>query len=277
MNPSPDLSGPIGVFDSGVGGLSVLRHIRARLPREDLLFLADSGNAPYGDRSPAWIRARSIQLSEWLVCQGAKAIVVACNTATAAATSALRAQLALPVIAMEPAVKPATAATRSGVVGVLATTGTLESARFAALLDRFAAGIEVVAQPCTGLVEVIERGELDAPATRAMVTRFVTPLLARGADTIVLGCTHYPFVREVIAAVAGPGVTIVETGAAVARQVERRLAEAGLLTSSIAAGRDRLITTGGARAAATARLLWHEAAPVEVLDLELAPQGEHTA
>lgn len=273
MIPSPDPSGPIGVFDSGVGGLSVLRHIRARLPREDLLFLADSGHAPYGDRSPAWIRARSVQLSEWLVSQGAKAIVVACNTATAAATSALRAHLALPVIAMEPAVKPATAATRSGVVGVLATTGTLESARFAALLDRFAVGIEVVAQPCTGLVEVIERGELDAPATRAMVTRFVTPLLARGADTIVLGCTHYPFVREVIAAVAGPDVKIVETGAAVARQVERRLIEASLLTPSIASGRDRLITTGGARAAATARLLWQEAAQVEVLDLELAPPG----
>jgi len=267
MIPSPDPSGPIGVFDSGVGGLSVLRHVRALLPREDLLFVADSGHAPYGDRSPDWIRARSIQLSEWLVSQGAKAIVVACNTATAAATSALRAHLALPVIAMEPAVKPATAATRSGVVGVLATTGTLESARFAALLDRFAAGIEVVAQPCPGLVEVIERGELDAPATRALVAGFVNPLLARRVDTIVLGCTHYPFVRDVIAAVAGPGVTIVETGAAVARQVERRLIEASLLTPSVAPGRDRLFTTGGETAAATARLLWREAARVELLDL----------
>lgn len=277
IDPPPDPSGPIGVFDSGVGGLSVLRHIRARLPGEDLLFVADSGHAPYGDRSPAWIRARSLQLSEWLVSQGAKAIVVACNTATAAATSALRARLPLPVIAMEPAVKPATAATRTGVVGVLATTGTLESARFAALLDRFAVGIEVVAQPCAGLVEVIERGELDAPATRALVTRFVTPLLDRGADTIVLGCTHYPFVREVIADVAGPGVTIVETGAAVARQVERRLTEASLLTPAGAAGRDRLITTGGATAAATARLLWHEDARVETLDLEPARPSEQTA
>jgi glutamate racemase len=121
---------------------------------------------------------------------------------------------------------------------------------------------------------VIERGELDAPATRVLVTRFVTPLLARGVDTIVLGCTHYPFVREVIAAAAGPSVTIVETGAAVARQLERRLIEAGLLTSSVASGRDRLVTTGGARAATTARMLWNEATPVEVLDVELAPPGE---
>ncbi|BDG02762.1 glutamate racemase [Anaeromyxobacter oryzae] len=270
MTPALDPDGPIGVFDSGVGGLSVLRHVRARLPHEDLLYLADSAHAPYGDRSPAWIRARSVQLCEWLVSHGAKAIVVACNTATAAAASALRAHLTLPVIAMEPAVKPAAAATRSGVVGVLATSGTLESARFAALLDRFTAGIEVLAQPCPGLVEVIERGELDGSATRALVARFVRPLLTRGVDTIVLGCTHYPFVRDVIAAAAGPGVAIVDTGPAVAQQVERRLSEAGLLTPALAPGRDRLITTGNAAAAATVRLLWPEAR-VEVLDLELAP------
>ncbi len=272
MTPSPKPSGPIGVFDSGVGGLSVLRHVRALLPREDLLYLADSGYAPYGDRSTAWIRARSLQLSDWLVGQGAKAIVVACNTATAAATSALREHLAVPVIAMEPAVKPAAAATRSGVVGVLATTGTLESARFAELRDRFAAGVEVVAQPCPGLVEPIERGELDAPATRALVARFVGPLLTRGVDTIVLGCTHYPFVRDAIAAVAGPGVTLIETGAAMARQVEHRLTEAGLLAFSTSSGRDRLVTTGGATAAAAARILWPEAARVEALFL--TPPGE---
>ncbi len=258
--------GPIGVFDSGVGGLSVLRHVRARLPHEDLVYLADSEHAPYGDRSPDWIRARSLQLCEWLVSQGATAIVVACNTAPAAAAPALRARLALPVIAMEPAVKPAAAATRSGVVGVLATTGTLESARFAALLDRFTAGIEVLAQPCPGLVEVIERGELDGPATRALVARFVNPLVARGADTLVLGCTHYPFVRDVIAAVAGPGVAIVDTGPAVAQQVERRLSEAGLLAPASASGRDRLFTTGGLAAATTARLLW-PGARAEALEL----------
>jgi glutamate racemase len=267
MIPTPAPTGPIGVFDSGVGGLSVLRHVRALLPAEDLVYVADSGHAPYGDRSPDWIRARSLQLAGWLVGQGAKAIVIACNTATAAAGATLRERLALPVIAMEPAVKPAAAVTRSGVVGVLATTGTLESARFAALLDRFAADVEVVAQPCPGLVEQVERGELDSPATRALVARFVAPLLARGADTIVLGCTHYPFVRDAIAAAAGPGVTLVETGAAVARQVEARLAEAGLLSRSAMPGRDRLLTTGGPEATAAARRLWPAAAGVERLEL----------
>jgi glutamate racemase len=269
MTPRPDPSGPVGVFDSGVGGLSVLRHVRALLPHEDLVYVADSGHAPYGDRSPDWIRTRSLQLADWLVGQRAKAIVVACNTATAAAASALRAHLAVPTIAMEPAVKPAAAATHSGVVGVLATTGTLESARFAALLDRFAADVEVVAQPCPGLVERIERGELDTPGTRALVAGFVAPVLSRGADTIVLGCTHYPFVRDAIAAAAGPGVTLVETGVAVARQVRRRLAAARLLAPAARAGRAALLTTGGARAAEAARRLWPEAETVELL--ELAP------
>ncbi len=207
---SPSPRAPIGVFDSGVGGLSVLRHIRTILPAEDLLYLADSAHAPYGDRPAEWIRARSLALAEWLVAQGAKALVIACNTITAAASDLVRERLTVPVIAIEPAVKPAAAFTRSRVVGVLATTGTLESDRFASLLERFAAGIEVVAQPCPGLVEQIERGELETPATRALVQRFVAPLLARGADTIVLGCTHYPFVRGVIAQVAGPRVTLVD-------------------------------------------------------------------
>ena len=180
MSVSPGSRGPIGVFDSGVGGLSVLRRIRALLPAEDLLYLADSAYAPFGDRPTEWIRARSLQLAEWLVAQGAKALVIACNTITAAASDLLREHVAVPVIAIEPAVKPAASVTRSGVVGVLATTSTLESERFASLLTRFARGVEVVAQPCPGLVELIERGELAAPATRALVERFVAPLLARG-------------------------------------------------------------------------------------------------
>jgi glutamate racemase len=254
--PATGPQSPIGVFDSGVGGLSVLRHIRALLPGEDLLYLADSRHAPYGDRPPRWIRARSLELAEWLVGQGCKAIVVACNTATAAAAPSIRERLTIPVIAMEPALKPAAAVTRTGVVGVLATTGTLESDRFASLRDRFGAGVEVVAQPCPGLVEQIERGALDTPETRALVASFVAPLLARRADTIVLGCTHYPFVREAIAAAAGPGVALLDAGIAVARQVQARLAEAGLLSSAVGPGRDRLLTTGGPEAAAAAGRLW---------------------
>ncbi len=271
--PATPPHSPLGVFDSGVGGLSVLGHLRALLPAEDLLYLADSAHAPYGDRPPRWIRARSLELAEWLVGQGCKAIVVACNTATAAAAPSIRERLALPVIAMEPALKPAAAATRTGVVGVLATTGTLESERFASLLDRFGKGIEVVRQPCPGLVEQIERGALETPETRALVERFVAPLLARGADTIVLGCTHYPFVRPLIAAAAGPEVTLLDAGVAVARQVQARLGEAGLLSVAAAAGRVRLFTTGGAAAVAAAERLWPGGGPVERVEIPAPAAG----
>lgn len=226
---APGKTSPIGVFDSGIGGVSVLKHIRECLPREAVLYCADSGYAPYGNKSPEFIRERSLQLARFLAEQGAKAIVVACNTATAAAIATLRNHFSLPVIGMEPAVKPAAAATRSGVVGVLATSGTLKSAQFAALLESYGKNVEVVTQACHGLVECVERGELKNAATRALVAEYVQPLLAAGADTIVLGCTHYPFLRSLIEAEAGPSVTLIDTGEAVARQVERRLREAGLL------------------------------------------------
>lgn len=219
---------PVGVFDSGVGGLSVLRHIRTALPHETLLYCADSYHAPYGAKSPEQIRQRALVLTGFLVEQGAKAIVVACNTATAAAVTLLREHFSLPVIGMEPALKPAVTATRRGVIGVLATVGTLQSAQFAALLENYGKGVEVVTQACHGLVECVERGALDTPATRDLVRRYVEPLLARGADTIVLGCTHYPFLRGLIEQEAGAGVVIIDTGSAVARQLQRRLSELGL-------------------------------------------------
>lgn len=214
----------IGVFDSGVGGLSVLRHVRALLPDRDLLYVADSGHVPYGDKTADYIRERSFALTEFLIAQGAAAVVIACNTATAAAAVALRERFTTPIIGMEPAVKPAVAATRSRVVGVLATVGTLESSRFAALLEQYAGDVEIVTQACPGLVERIEAGELASEATRALVERYTRPLLERGADTLVLGCTHFPFVTPLIAAAAGPGVKLIDTGEAVARQVARRLA-----------------------------------------------------
>lgn len=262
--------GPIGVFDSGVGGLSVLRHIRSRLPHEDLLYIADCGHAPYGDKSPEWIRDRSIELSGWLIGRGAKAVVIACNTATAAAAGVLRERHTQPVIGMEPAVKPAAAATKRGVVGVLATVGTLKSARFAALLDRFANGIEVVTQPCPGLVECVERGELDSPATRALVARYVEPLVARGADTIVLGCTHYPFLGPLISELAGPNVTLIETGMAVARQLERRLHETATARHDAARGQEVFYAGGDFGLAATVmRRLWTDEALVKALPASL--------
>jgi glutamate racemase len=220
-------AGPIGVFDSGVGGLSVLREIRARLPHADLVYVADSGHCPYGDKSYAEIRGRAHAIATFLLGRGARAVVVACNTATVAAIDGLRqTHSGVPFVGMEPAVKPAAAATRTGVVGLLATGATLGGERFAGLAERFAEGIELITQACPGLVERIEAGDLDGPATRALVRRYAAPLCMRGADTLVLGCTHYPFVSPLLRELLGPEVALIDTGAAVARQVERVLGEA---------------------------------------------------
>lgn len=235
---------PIGVFDSGVGGLSVLREIRRELPHEDLLYVADSGHAPYGDKPPAAIAARALVITEFLLAQGAKTVVVACNTATGAAARLLRSRYPIPIVAMEPAVKPAIARTRSGVVGVLATRQTLASPTFAALLERLDRTTLILPQPCPGLVEQVELGDLDGAATRALLSALLAPLLARGADTLVLGCTHYPHLTPLIEALAGPQVAVLDSGAAVARQVRRRLTAAGLLAAPERLGRERFWTSG---------------------------------
>jgi glutamate racemase len=218
------LNRTIGVFDSGVGGLSVLQHIREAMPEADLIYVADSGHVPYGDKSAAYIESRSMALTRFLLSQGAEAIVIACNTATAAAAQPLRKQFSnIPFIGMEPAIKPAVAATRSNVVGVLATVGTLESARFAALLEKYAGSVKIVTQGCPGLVEVVERGDLHGLDARRLVERYTAPLLQVGADTFILGCTHYPFLAPLIREVVGDGISLVDTGAAVARELKRRV------------------------------------------------------
>jgi glutamate racemase len=221
---------PIGVFDSGVGGLSVLGEINCLLPDESLLYVADCGNIPYGEKSPAFIRQRCLQVAEFFRGQGAKALVLACNTATVAAVADLRERYPTwPIVGMEPAVKPAAAATRSGVVGVLATTGTLQSAKFAALLDRFANDVQVITQPCPGLVELIEAGDLHSPALRELLRGYVEPLLAAGSDTLILGCTHYPFLKPLLHEMVPASVILIDTGAAVARQLQRLLEQGDLL------------------------------------------------
>ena len=235
---------PIGVFDSGLGGLSVLNEIRQQWPQESLLYVADCGYVPYGDKPPELIRQRSRLIADFLLARGAKALVVACNTATAAAINDLRSCYDLPIIGMEPAVKPATQATRSGVVGVLATTGTLQSAKFAALLDRFARDVEVITQPCPGLVECVERGELNSPATRALLQSYVAPLLAAGCDTLILGCTHYPFLRPLLRELVPADVALIDTGAAVARQLGERLQAAGMLATMQSPATAEFWTTG---------------------------------
>ncbi|MGE8495866.1 MAG: glutamate racemase [Pseudomonas sp.] len=226
---------PVGVFDSGIGGLSVLREIRQALPSESLLYVADSGHVPYGEKSPEYIRERCVLIAEHLLAQGAKALVLACNTATAAAGADLRERYPqVPIVGMEPAVKPAAAATRSGVVGVLATTGTLKSAKFAALLDRFASDVRVITQPCPGLVERIEAGDLDGTETRALLQGYVAPLLDEGCDTLILGCTHYPFIKPLLLTLVPETVRLIDTGAAVAKQLQRMLSDRGLLAQGAA-------------------------------------------
>ena len=223
---------PIGVFDSGVGGISVLKHIHELLPNEDLIYLADSKYAPYGNKTAQEITQRCLILCDDLLQKNVKAIVVACNTATAAAIDTLRETFNIPIIGMEPAVKPAAEASKNGVIGVLATVGTLKSAQFAGLLEAYGRDVKVVTQACTGLVECIERGELDTPETKALIRQYTAPLLAEGADTIVLGCTHYPFVAHVIREIVGDKITLIDTGAAVAKQLKRQLEEKGLLSTS---------------------------------------------
>jgi glutamate racemase len=242
---------PIGVFDSGVGGLSVLREIRRELPAEDLIYVADSGYAPYGDRAEDYVRGRAIAIMEFLREQNVKAVVVACNTATGIAVDALRARYSEPIVAIEPAVKPAAAQTRSKVVGVLATTQTLAGQKFAKLVSTHAGEVEVLTQACPGLVEQVERGALASESTRSLVEQYLRPLLDKGADTIVLGCTHYPFVSDVIRDVAGPAVNIIDSAGPVARELRRRLQQNGLLAAEPRAGMETFWTTGSPEQVAT--------------------------
>ena len=237
---------PIGIFDSGVGGLSVLREIRRELPHESLLYVADSGHAPYGDKPAAFIQARSVAVARALVERGAKAVVVACNTATGAAVGVLRQTFPLPIVAIEPAVKPAAAATRSGVVGVMATSVTLSSTNLLRLVGQYPAPGGTEMQACPGLVEQVERGDLDSTVTRELVERYVRPLVGKGADTIVLGCTHYAFLEPVIRDVAGAGVAVIDPAPAVARELRRRLSSASILAPDDAVATETYLTTGDA-------------------------------
>lgn len=244
---------PVGVFDSGVGGLSILRPIRALLPHENLLYFADSGHAPYGGKSEAEVAARAQAVAAFLLQQGVKAMVVACNTATAAAIDAIRARHpSLPVVGVEPGLKPGAAASRSGKVGVLATESTLGSQRFQALREQIegSTAAHFLPMPCPGLADQIEKGELQSDATANLVRSAVTPLIRQGADILVLGCTHYPFVMPLIEqaarAAGGSNVVIIDTGTAVARQLQRLLTQHGLTNPQASPGELAAFTSGSA-------------------------------
>jgi glutamate racemase len=212
---------PVGVFDSGVGGLSVLRAIRARLSGVPLIYLGDQANVPYGPRSLQEVKGFSEAITRFLLAEGAGMIVVACNTASAAALKYLRNKFTgIPFVGMEPAVKPAAELTRSGVVGVLATPATFQGALYASVVERFARGVTILQDTCPGLVQQIEKGELESHATREVLEKALMPMLERGIDTVVLGCTHYPFVIPLISNIVGPDVRVIDPAPAVARQVD---------------------------------------------------------
>jgi glutamate racemase len=258
---------PIGIFDSGVGGLSVLHHIRHLLPQEDLLYVADNGHLPYGNKRPDYVQRRSLQISEFLIRQGAKAVVVACNTATAAAIALLRQRYDLPIIGMEPGVKPGIEQSRAGKVAILATAGTLGSAKFQDLMQRHGNGAEVMVQPCPGWVELVET-QADPSTIRQTLEPQLGPLMDLGIDTLVLGCTHYPFLTQAIRELVGTDIRIIDTGLAVARQLNRRLTELNLQKSGTQPGSERFWCSG--HRIPTTRLisrLWDKTVRIEPLPM----------
>ena len=222
---------PIGIFDSGVGGLSVARSIRDTLAGEDLLYIADSLHAPYGDKSPAFVTERACSLVEFLLARNAKAIVVACNTATVSTIQQLRQHFSVPIIGVEPGVKPAASQTQSGVVGVLATEQTVNSESFKRLVARFNGHAQIEIQACPGLAEQVEKMAVDTQETQALLHSYLSPLIAKGADTIVIGCTHYSFLVPLIRRMLGADVRVLDTHMAVAKEVARRLQQENIATS----------------------------------------------
>lgn len=236
---------PIGVFDSGAGGLSVLRSIREQMPNEDMIYFGDQGHVPYGPRSMGQIQKFSEGITRFLLRHNSKIIVVACNTASAAALKYLRATFPeVSFVGMEPAVKPAAEKTRTGKVGVLATPATFQGALYASVVERFGAGVELFQHTCPGLVNQIEAGELDSTKTRAILEDALLPMLEKNIDTVVLGCTHYPFVIPLIEQIVGANVRVIDPAPSVARQAKRLLEAKGLINPSDAEGDVQIFTSG---------------------------------
>lgn len=245
----------IGIFDSGSGGLSVLREVLKLLPGEKFVYYADNANCPYGEKTPELIQNRCRAITEYLLSRGARIIVVACNTATAAAITTLRNEYPVKFIGMEPAVKPAALSSKTGVIGVLATAGTLKGSKYLTTKGIYEDDVEIVEHVGQGFVELVENGILDGPQAEETVRKSLRPLLDAGADRIVLGCTHYPFLRNVIQRIAGPDVQIIDPAPAVAKHLIEVMKEEGLLAS------DDVASTGS----------------VPHPDIELVTSGDNTS
>lgn len=235
---------PIGIFDSGIGGISVARRIRELLPNENLVYVADTKHAPYGNKSESTIFQRSSTLIEFLIERQVKAVVIACNTATVSSIKKLREKYTIPIIGVEPGIKPAVYKTNSGVIGVLATTQTLNSHSFSHLTAIFSSAVKIEVQPCPGLVELVESLSYKSNITEALIKKYVSSLLDKGADIIVLGCTHYAFLYSIIKKVAGPNVELINTDLAVAKETARRLDSIKLLSTNVEPGTDEFWSSG---------------------------------
>ena len=233
----------IGIFDSGVGGLSVLQHIHQLLPFENLMYVADSGHAPYGCQGESYIEQRSRVITEHLLALGAKTIVIACNTATASIIEKFRQQYGIPFIGVEPGIKPAIAITKNNNIGVMATTGTLFSDRYNELSQRFAGSVNLYNQSCPGLADQVESGLLDTPETIKLLEKYLSLLMAKQVDTIVLGCTHYSFLKMQIQKMINDSIQLVDTSRAIAEQLVRVLEQEALKKTS-ESGSIRYFTTG---------------------------------
>lgn len=238
---------PIGVFDSGVGGLSVLRAIRELLPSQPVIYLADQAHVPYGVRSLEEVRQFSHAVTRYLLSMGCRLIVVACNTASVAALKSLREEFTeIPFVGMEPAVKPAAEQTHSRVVGVLATFATFQGQMYNSVVERFAQGVTLLQDHCPGLVAQIEKGEFNSPTTEKILRNALEPMMEKGVDTVVMGCTHYPFVIPLIKKITGPDVQVIDPAPAIARQVKRLLENRGWMPPAEPIAGVKFITTGDA-------------------------------
>jgi glutamate racemase len=266
MEAPHNTSGVIGVFDSGIGGLSVLRHLRKELPNVNFIYCADSAYAPYGDKSKKLIQERSKHICEFLLNQGSELIVVACNTATAASISLLRKSFSIPIIGLEPGVKPGAKVTKSGVVGILATVGTIESDHFKNLVRPLSRKVRFINQACPGLVEKVEMGTLDDDETKSLLSKYVEPLLREGVDTLVLGCSHYPFLRETLESLVPRSITIIDTGPAVAIHTGKIFSALKRESSGALKGTTTFWTSGSPEAlAGLLETLWGPTTPVQVM------------